>query len=93
MARYYFDHEDGEVIRDEVGVELPDDHAVCEAAIRIFARALEANAGAFWRTAMNGLNVRDAQGLCVLRLDLTGTLSPATRARLGPVADAVRRAP
>lgn len=79
MARYYFDQQNGAPIRDDEGVELPGVRAVRAAALEVLIRALGRDPEAFWTTGMHAVEVRDADGLAILRLDLTGTLSPLVR--------------
>lgn len=75
--RYFFDVEDGAVVRDEHGAEVQGAQALSLMAVETIADAMKKRGSAFWNSPSLTLTVRDADGLTLLAIQVVGTLAAA----------------
>lgn len=73
VPRYFFHTQNGQVVRDRTGTELPDLAAARSEAVRAAGEMLRDSADEFWRTGGWSLSVSDEQGLELFRLDFVAT--------------------
>jgi hypothetical protein len=75
--RYFFDVEDGAVVRDEHGAEVQGAQALSLMAVETIADAMKKRGSAFWNSPSLTLTVRDGDGLTLLAIQVVGTLAAA----------------
>lgn len=92
MPRYFFDIEDAEVLRDDIGRELADLEAAQAEANRALSEMVK-DEFAHETLREASINVRDESGVVVLRVCLAYSATPPldSHARYGAVDPARRR--
>ena len=79
MPRFYFHTEDGELLLDRDGADLPDLDAAKDAAVQIMSESLRGNSRLFWDTEGYRVIVTDAQDLTLFSLQVSATYAAAMR--------------
>jgi hypothetical protein len=79
MPRFHFHVEDGAVLDDVDGTELPGVPAAQEEAARYFGQLLQERAKDLFEHQVLKLTVTDARGLVLFVLEMTAMLSPALK--------------
>ena len=79
MPLYYFHTQDGRCIRDDEGIELPNDDAARNEASVVLGELVKEDPEMVWRDHNFSVTVTDATGLILYVLDLTASCSPVAR--------------
>jgi hypothetical protein len=77
MPRFYFDFHDGEVLRDEIGTDLPSLDSARIRSVALSAVVLRDQAKRFWQGDEWRLDVRNESGLVLFTLTFMATVSSA----------------
>lgn len=76
MPRYFFNVQDGRSTNDDVGVELPDQTAARQVAVRFTGELLAHHSAEFWNGEEWSLDVTDATGLTLFSLYFSAVIAP-----------------
>jgi hypothetical protein len=80
MPRYFFHTEDGVLLPDKEGSELPDERSARNEAVAVLGQMVSEDPDGFWAHEAFRLTVTDAGGQTLYVLDLGATVSPVAAA-------------
>jgi hypothetical protein len=76
VTRFYFHTEDGQPLRDGVGVDLADLDAARNEAVRAFCEILRERSREFWADGAFRMIVADGDALTLFVIEVTATAAP-----------------
>jgi hypothetical protein len=76
VPRFYFHTEDGQLLRDRVGVDLPNLDAARNEAVRAFCEILKERSCEFWADGVFRMVVVDGDALTLFVIEVTATAAP-----------------